>query len=165
MRRFLSLSLFVLSLATPRASSAGAFVSEVACDTLSANPLRIFHQLIFFDSCGCKSLCDALLGPYSYQGSPIVPILGAVGSPTFSCSVDTLAGTATFTASPCLTQPYWHASDGFGVIVDAPNAYFRVTIHGVNGYIDPGFIFFSSPCLGATPAVPETWGNLKAAYR
>jgi len=164
MRRFL---LILVLLVAPRICFAGAFCADIGCDTLSTNPLRLLDRLVFIDVCSCRfgGFCSAELDPYSYQGSPAVPILGGIGSAALSCSVDSLAGTATFAATPCVLNSGWYFNDGIGVIVDQPDACFEVHLHEANGYQETNLICFANPCSSATATRPETWGEVKATYR
>jgi len=146
----------------PRSGHAGAFCANAGCDTLSLNPLRVLDRLTFFDDCSCRTLCAVRVEPYSYQGSAIVPVLGGVGSATFTCSVDSTQGTATFTPPACITTHSWHFNEGTGVIVDSPDACFQVKLYRIEGYWQPEVICFHD---APTAAVPETWGTIKATYR
>ena len=158
--------LFVLMLAisvAPAPALAGSSFSPEGSDTLNSSPLRILDHLAIYDICGCRTFCYAVIEPYSYKGSPIVPILGGVGSAELSCAVDTTLGTATFAPPSCITTNDWHFS-GIGVIVGAPGACFQATLHRADGLQEgPEIICFGDGA--ATPAAPETWGEIKAAYR
>src|SRR5215510_11074619 len=80
---------------------AGAMAVPVAgCDTLSTDPVRIVHHCIIF---AAHHGCTIRVSSGSFMGSPVVPLLGCVGSPDAPCSFDSLSGVATFSLSPlCL---------------------------------------------------------------
>src|SRR5262252_1886928 len=151
MHRTLPVLLLAICLA-PRPALAGSSFSPDGCDTLSSSPLRILDRLAIYDICGCRTFCYAVIEPYSYKGSPIVPILGVVGSDALTCSVDTTLGTATIAPASCITTYYWHFSDGTGVIVGAPGACFQATLHRADGLQEgPEVICFGYTCTDATP--------------
>ena len=164
MRRYF-FALLLIFIAIPRTSYSGAFCAAIACDTLSTDPVRILDRLILIDICSCRSICDVTLDPFSYQGSAIVPILGGVGSSEISCTVDSLAGTAVFAPSACISRSGWYFNDGIGVVVGEAGACFYVTLHGLYGFVQTNFICFGPVCSAPTPALSDTWGALRAAYR
>jgi len=158
MRRLVLLILLATGI-SPRTVLAGAFAAPtLECDTLSTNPLRIVQRFhIFPEYHGCT--IRAVSG--SFQGSPIVPILGCVGSPNVSCSFDSLSGVATFSMAPlcgsCCAPG--NTPDTPGLIVGGEGGCFFLDGEVTTQYLCP------FACSSATPSLPESWGRVRSIYR
>jgi hypothetical protein len=129
------------------------------CERVSISPPVYRLSMMLYNTHLFDPLCAVRVSPAPYD-TPTGPVLACSAPPPFVASLDTTAGVALFTLSPCDTT--WGSQGPFTMDVAAVPTWLRCDLFTGPFPRQTNDVYFT---CGIVPTSRRSWGALKLHYR